>query len=167
MPRDRQAAKGKNIRRAASSCPPQKEEDRQCRTITGLAVGGARNCAALPVSLLRFSVALARVPDLLVCAKHLFVAARTMGCGRAAASGTTSGSVGLAIARKRSLTSHLNRGVDGVFEVVRVVGRGLVSIAEVHDLASCSVMFSSGSKHTAACRSSARLDIAEVAHAKA
>src|SRR6516225_11096026 len=75
MPRDRQAAKGKNIRRAASSCPPQKEEDRQCRPITGLAVGGARNCAALPVSLLRLSVALARVPDLLVCAKHLFVVA--------------------------------------------------------------------------------------------
>jgi len=68
---------------------------------------------------------------------------------------------------QRSLTSHLNRGVDGVFEIVRVVGRGLVSIAEVHDLASCSVLFSSGSKHTAACRSSARLDIAEVAHAKA
>jgi hypothetical protein len=74
---------------------------------------------------------LARVPDLLVCAKQLFVAARTMGCGRDAASATTSDSVGLAIARKRSLTSHLNRGVDGVFKVVRVVGRGLVSIAEV------------------------------------
>src|SRR5262249_20767873 len=26
----------------------------------------------------------------------------------------------------------LNRGIDGVFEIVRVVGRGLVSIAEVH-----------------------------------
>ena len=31
-----------------------------------------------------------------------------------------------------SLTRHLNRGVDGVFETVRVVGRDLVSIAEVH-----------------------------------
>jgi hypothetical protein len=31
-----------------------------------------------------------------------------------------------------SLTGHLNRGVDGVVEIVRVVGRGLVSIAEVH-----------------------------------
>src|SRR5260370_10665113 len=31
-----------------------------------------------------------------------------------------------------SLTSHLNRCVDGVFEAVRVVGRCLVSIAEVH-----------------------------------
>jgi len=27
---------------------------------------------------------------------------------------------------------HLNRRLDGVFEIVRVVGRGLVSIAEVH-----------------------------------
>src|SRR5262245_33663940 len=32
----------------------------------------------------------------------------------------------------RSFTGHLNRGVDGVFEIVRIVGRGLVSIAEVH-----------------------------------
>src|SRR5215471_10115997 len=31
-----------------------------------------------------------------------------------------------------SLTGHLNRGVDGVFETVRVVRRHLVSIAEVH-----------------------------------
>ena len=31
-----------------------------------------------------------------------------------------------------SLTGHLNRGIDGVFEIVRVVSRGLVSIAEVH-----------------------------------
>src|SRR5262245_19849682 len=55
-----------------------------------------------------------------------------MGCSHHAASATASGSVGLAIARKRSLTSHLNRSIDGVFESVRVVGRGLVSIAEVH-----------------------------------
>src|SRR5262249_10424488 len=27
---------------------------------------------------------------------------------------------------------HLNRGIYGVFEIVRVVGRGFVSIAEVH-----------------------------------
>jgi hypothetical protein len=33
---------------------------------------------------------------------------------------------------QRSLTGHLNRGIDGVFEIVRVVSRGLVSIAEVH-----------------------------------
>jgi hypothetical protein len=33
---------------------------------------------------------------------------------------------------RRSLTGHLNCGVDGVFETIRVVGRGLVSIAEVH-----------------------------------
>src|SRR5260221_10064630 len=31
-----------------------------------------------------------------------------------------------------SLTGHLNRGIDGVFEIVRVICRGLVSIAEVH-----------------------------------
>ena len=31
-----------------------------------------------------------------------------------------------------SLTGHLNRGIDGVFEIVRVVSRGLVPIAEVH-----------------------------------
>jgi hypothetical protein len=27
---------------------------------------------------------------------------------------------------------HLNRSIDGVFEIVRVVGRSFVSIAEVH-----------------------------------
>jgi hypothetical protein len=27
---------------------------------------------------------------------------------------------------------HLNRGIDGVFKIVRVVRRGLASIAEVH-----------------------------------
>ena len=31
-----------------------------------------------------------------------------------------------------SLTGHLNRGIDGVFEIVRVVSRGLVPIAEVN-----------------------------------
>jgi hypothetical protein len=31
-----------------------------------------------------------------------------------------------------SLTGHLNRGIDGVYEIVGVVGRGLVSVAEVH-----------------------------------
>src|SRR5215510_15913581 len=29
-------------------------------------------------------------------------------------------------------TRHLSRGIDCVFEIVRVIGRGLVSIAEVH-----------------------------------
>src|SRR6516164_2899338 len=33
---------------------------------------------------------------------------------------------------QRSPTGHLNCGIDGVFEIARVVGRGLVSIAEVH-----------------------------------
>jgi len=32
----------------------------------------------------------------------------------------------------RALTGHLNRGIDGVFEIVCVTGRRLVSIAEVH-----------------------------------
>src|SRR5262249_40679123 len=33
---------------------------------------------------------------------------------------------------KRSLARHLNRGIDGIFEIVGVVGPGLVSIAEGH-----------------------------------
>src|SRR5262249_29256880 len=37
---------------------------------------------------------------------------------------------------QRSPTRHLKRGIDGVFEIVRVVGRGLVSIAEVHAIIS-------------------------------
>ena len=37
-----------------------------------------------------------------------------------------------AIVNARSLTGQLNRSNDGVFEIVRVVGRRLVSIAEVH-----------------------------------
>src|SRR5262249_51359770 len=61
----------------------------------------------------RLLVASQPVRDLLICAKHLFIAARRS-------------------SSQRSFTRHLNRGVDGVFEVVRVVGRGLVPIAEVH-----------------------------------
>src|SRR5262249_4502314 len=33
---------------------------------------------------------------------------------------------------QRSLTGDLNRGIDGVFEALRVVGRGLVSVAAAH-----------------------------------
>src|SRR5262245_19529205 len=33
---------------------------------------------------------------------------------------------------QRSLTGDLNRGIDGVFEILRVVGRGLVSVAAAH-----------------------------------
>jgi hypothetical protein len=33
---------------------------------------------------------------------------------------------------QRSPTGHLNRGIDGVFEIVGVVSRGLVSIAEIY-----------------------------------
>jgi hypothetical protein len=61
----------------------------------------------------RFLVALPPVRDLLLCAKLLFIAAKRS-------------------SSQRSLTGHLNRGFDGVFETVCVVGRGLVSVAEVH-----------------------------------
>ena len=53
------------------------------------------------------------MPDLFICAKDLFVAARRS-------------------SSQRSPTSHLNRRIDGIFEVVRVIGRSLISIAEVH-----------------------------------
>src|SRR6266699_2698524 len=33
-----------------------------------------------------------------------------------------------------SVTGHLNRGFDGIFEIVRVVSRRFVSIAEVHSI---------------------------------
>src|SRR6266516_6767825 len=33
---------------------------------------------------------------------------------------------------QRSLAGDLNRGIDGVFEILRVVGRGLVSVAAAH-----------------------------------
>src|SRR6516225_7433797 len=66
-----------------------------------------------PAAVQLLLVALSPVRDLLFCAKHLFIAARRS-------------------SSQRSLTGHLNRGTDGVFEIVRVVGRGLVSIAEVH-----------------------------------
>src|SRR5262249_61279820 len=81
---------------------------------------------------LSFLVALPPSRDLLFCAKDLFVAARTMSCSHHKTSATSSGSVSLAIARKRSLTGHRNPGINGVFELVCVVGRGLVAIAEVH-----------------------------------
>jgi hypothetical protein len=46
----------------------------------------------------RFLVALPPVLDLLLCAKDLFVAARTMGCSHHETSATSSGSVSSAIA---------------------------------------------------------------------
>ena len=55
----------------------------------------------------------ARPLDLLLCAKDLFVAARRS-------------------SSQRSPTSHLTRRIDGIFEIVRVVGRNLASIAVVH-----------------------------------
>src|SRR5262249_28175050 len=33
---------------------------------------------------------------------------------------------------QRALAGHLNRGIDGVFEILRVVGRALVSVAAAH-----------------------------------
>ena len=53
------------------------------------------------------------VRDLLLCAKHLFIAAKRS-------------------SSQRSLPDHLDRGFDGIFEIIRVVGRHLISIAEVH-----------------------------------
>jgi hypothetical protein len=38
----------------------------------------------------------------------------------------------LLLGANRTATSHFNRSVDGVFEIVRVVGRRLVAITEVH-----------------------------------
>ena len=40
--------------------------------------------------------------------------------------------VGLRPGRQFSFTGHLNRGVDGIFEIGRVIRGRLVSIAEVH-----------------------------------
>src|SRR5262249_46275480 len=61
----------------------------------------------------RLSVALPLLRDLLLCAKHLFAAARRS-------------------SSQCSFTGLLNHSIDGIFEIIRVVGRHLVSIAEVH-----------------------------------
>ena len=95
----------------------------------------------------------ARVQDLFIRAKHLFVAAKRCVIrvdGHHVAGATGSASAGSAITLRAgddrsvpshlckrcssqlSLTGHLNRGIHGVFEIVRVVSRGFVSIAEVH-----------------------------------
>jgi hypothetical protein len=66
---------------------------------------------------------------LLLCAKHLFVTARTVWHRRQSSRGERDR---VGCSSQCSLTGHLNCGVDGVFEIVRVVGRGLISIAEVH-----------------------------------
>ena len=62
------------------------------------------------------------VRDLSLFAKHLLVATTTVWHGQSSR----------CCSSNPSLTGHLNRGVDGVFEAVRVVGRGLVSITKVH-----------------------------------
>jgi hypothetical protein len=90
---------------------------------------------------LAFLVALPVVPD---CAKYLFVAANVCGMAKVIRRGArlarlwparqmpdhVSNSVWCSL----SPTGHPNRGIDRVFETVSVVGRGLVSIAEVHSI---------------------------------
>jgi hypothetical protein len=56
--------------------------------------------------------------DLLLCAKHLFAAARTVWHRRQSSRGERD-RVGCS-ATQCSLTGHLNRGIDGVFEIVRL-----------------------------------------------
>ena len=70
----------------------------------------------------RLLVACSPVRDLLIFAKHLLIAATTVWHGQSSRWCSS----------HPSLTGHLDRGDDGVFEIVRVVGRGFVSIAEVH-----------------------------------
>ena len=96
--------------------------------------------------LLSFFVAPARVRDLLLRAKHLFVAAmarhglqssrgerdRRAGSSITLSSGDTRSPASSLYGAARNARGHLNRSIDGVFEIVRVVGRDLVSIAEVH-----------------------------------
>ena len=89
----------------------------------------SRHARRTPVGLLRFLVALSRVRDLLLRAKHLFVAARTVRHRRQLSRGERDR---VGCSSQCSLTGHLNRSIDGVFEIVRVIGRRLVSIAEVH-----------------------------------
>jgi hypothetical protein len=67
--------------------------------------------------------------DLLLCAKHLFVAARTVWHRRQSSRGERNR---VGCSSQFSLTGHRNRGINGVIEIVPVVGRGLVSIAKVH-----------------------------------
>src|SRR5215472_12673614 len=74
---------------------------------------------ALAISITPLSRLLPRA-GFLTFAKHLLLAATTVCHGS------------LWCSSQPSLMGHLNRGVDGVFETVRVVNRGLASIAEVH-----------------------------------
>ena len=88
---------------------------------------------------LAFLVALPAVPD---CAKYLFVAANVCGMAKVIKRGARLARlwparqmldrVSNSVWRSLSPTGHPNRGIDRVFETVSVVGRGLVSIAEVH-----------------------------------
>ena len=70
----------------------------------------------------RLLVACSPVRDLLIFAKHLLIAATTVWHGQSSRWCSS----------HPSLTGHLDRGDDGVFEIVRVVGCGVVSIAQVH-----------------------------------
>ena len=53
-------------------------------------------------------------------------------CGRASSHALAISISPFLVALPLSDTGHLNRGVDSVFEIVRIVGHGLVSIAAVH-----------------------------------
>src|SRR5215831_11040786 len=64
----------------------------------------------------RFLVASQPVRDLLLCARHLFVAARTVWHRRQSSRGERDR---VGCSSQFSLTGHLNRGIDGVFELVR------------------------------------------------
>jgi hypothetical protein len=73
-----------------------------------------------------------------LCAKHLFIAAR-VGISRNVLDNPlkfrrcqVTVQPWTAQRLQPSLMGHLNRSIDGVFEIVRVVGRSFVSIAEVH-----------------------------------
>jgi hypothetical protein len=66
-------------------------------------------------------VVLSSCGNLLLCAKRLLVAARErcgLGCCR--------------YTHDARCSRHPNRGIDGVLEIVGVVGRGLVAIAKLH-----------------------------------
>src|SRR5262249_31868955 len=73
----------------------------------------------------------------LLCAKHLFAAARNVWHRRQSSRGERDRD---GLSSRCSLTRHLNRSLDGVFEIVRVVGRGLVSIARSIWLAGASCL---------------------------
>jgi hypothetical protein len=94
-----------------------------------------------------FLVAVTAVWDLLLFAKNLFVAAkivwhevrpsrgerdRRAGSSITLSSGDTRSPASSLYGATRNARGHLNRSIDGIFEIVRVVSSRFVSIAEVH-----------------------------------